>query len=253
MKTSTERYKVIERRISSLSVVVFAAVLLLVACNSGKQAKQEETKENAHAPANNGAPAGNAVIGADYCLQTFMKNQTTLPGPVHFSYKVSGSDKETKSWEGDVTANTADFSMFTEQPSTPDLAQNSAYKIHDGLADFTNTFHYTRSDDHGWQIASTMPVQSATPWGEFINKPQIDLAGPDTVNGFAAVKYTVDNSKQDLMDRVGFSGNKDYIVKGTVWLTKDSGCILQWTMDSQTTHKDGSIDKVHYEGTVTKK
>jgi hypothetical protein len=67
------------------------------------------------------------------------------------------------------------------------------------------------------------------------------------------VKYTVDNSKQDLMERVGFTGAKDYIVNGTVWLTKDSGCILQWVMDSQTTQKDGTTDKTHFEGTVTKK
>jgi hypothetical protein len=229
-----------------LTITVFLVVLALAACNSGKQAKHEETKRAVPQ-----GPAGNAVIVADYCLQTFMK--TPPPTPVHFSYKVSNSDREMKSWEGDLTAATADFSMFTEQPSTPDLAQNSAYKIHDGLADFTNTFHYTRSDDHGWQMAPTMPVQSATPWGEFINKPTIDQVGPDTVNGFETVKYSVDNSKQDLLDRVGFTGNKDYIVNGTVWLTKDTGCILQWAMDSQTTHKDGTTRKVHYEGTVAKK
>ncbi len=229
-------------------VAAFAAVLLLVACNSGKQVK-EGTKEKA--TASNSGPPGNAVIGADYCLQTFMK--TPVAAPVHFAYKMSNSDKETKSWEGDIAANTADFSMFTEQPSNPDLAQNSAYKIHDGLADFTNTFHYTRSDDHQWQMAPTMPVQSATPWGEFIYKPTIDLAGPDTVNGFATTKFIVDNSKQDLLDRVGFSGNKDYSLKGTVWLTKDTGCILQWAMDAQTTHRDGTISSAHFEGTMTKK
>lgn len=228
--------------------MALVVALSLASCNSGKQLKQEKAKEVAPK-----TPASNGVIGADYCLETFMKKQNALPGPVHFSYKASGSDGETKSWEGDVTANTADFSMFTEQPSTPDLAQNSAYKIHDGLADFTNTFHYTRSDDHEWQMAPTMPVQSSTPWGEFINKPPINQVGSETVNGFEAVKYSVDNSKQDLMERVGFSGMKDYNVNGTVWVTKDSGCILQWTMDAQTTHKDGSIRKVHYEGTVTKK
>lgn len=231
-------------------VAAVAAVLLLVACNSGKHAKQEETKENAPS-ANNSAPAGNAVIVADYCLQTFMK--TPVAAPVHFAYKTSNSDGEAVTWEGDVTANTADMSMFKRQPSTPDLAQNSAYKVHDGVADFTNTFHYERSQDHDWQMAPTMPVQSATPWGEFINKPQIDLAGADTVNGFATTKFVVDNSKQDLLDRVGFSGNKDYILKGTVWLTKDTGCILQWAMDAQTTHKDGAVSAAHFEGTVTKK
>ncbi len=234
---------------SSLIMTVLLGVLALVGCNSAKKAKQQkEAKQGAPQP-----PAGNAVIGAGYCLQTFMKNQNALPSPVHFSYKVSGSDGITKSWEGDVTATTADFAMFSEQPSTPDLEENSSYKIHDGLADFTNTFHYTRSDDHQWAMAPTMPVQSATPWGEFINKPTIDKVGPETINGFETVKYIVDNSKQDLMERVGFTGMKDYNVKGTVWLTKDSGCILQWAMDSQTTHKDGTISKIHYEGTVTRK
>lgn len=233
---------------STATMVLLLSVLAWSACNSGKEVKQEETKQSAPK-----APASNGVIGADYCLETFMKKQNTLPGPVHFSYKVSGSDREAKSWEGDVTANTADFSMFTEQPSTPDLAQNSAYKIHDGLADFTNTFHYTRSDDHAWMMAPTMPIQSSTPWGEFINKPTINQDGPETVNGFETIKYTVDNSKDDLMERVGFSGLKDYSVKGTVWVTKDAGCILQWMMDSQSTHKDGTVSKFHYEGTVTKK
>lgn len=229
---------------ASATVVLF--LLGSLACNSGKPLKQKETK----APSSE-APAGNAVIVADYCLQTFMK--TAPPSPVHFSYKASGSDRVKKSWEGDVTANTADFSMFSEQPSDPDLAENAAYKIHDGLADFSNTFHYTRSDDHQWAMAPTMPVQTATPWSVFLSKPPIERVGPESVNGFETVKYTVDNSKQDLMERVGFTGAKDYIVNGTVWLTKDSGCILQWVMDSQTTQKDGTTDKTHFEGTVTKK
>ena len=232
---------------SSVTVTALVVVLALAACNSGKHVKQEETKQAAPQRAANG------VIGADYCLETFMKQQNTLPGPVHVSYKVSGSDGVTKNWEGDITATTADLSMFSRQPSTPDLAQNSSYKIHDGFADFTNTFHYTRSDDHDWVMAPTMPVQSGTPWGEFINKPTIDQVGPDTVNGFESVKYVVDNSKQSMLERVGFTGAKDYIVNGTVWVAKDSGCILQWVMDSQTTHKDGTLDKRHYEGTVTKK
>ncbi|HEU5403853.1 MAG TPA: hypothetical protein VFU86_21030 [Terriglobales bacterium] len=233
---------------SILFAMMFLVVLALAACNSGKQPKGEEAKEPAPKPA-----ASNGVIGADYCLETFMKKQNALPSPVHFLYKVANSDKEAKRWEGDLTSTTADFVMLTEQPSTPDLAQNTSYKIHDGLADFTNTFHYDRSQDHEWQMAPTMPVQSATPWGEFVNKPTTEQAGPETVNGFETVKYNVDNSKQDLMERVGFSGAKDYIVKGTVWITKDSGCILQWKMDSQTTHKDGTVRTVHYEGTVTKK
>jgi hypothetical protein len=234
-----------------LAMAVVCALAAMAGCNSRPSAKREKNEtKNA---VNNTAPAGNAVIIADYCLQTFMAKANTLPAPVHFSYKASGSDGVTKSWEGDVTANTADFTLFSRQPSDPDLAQNSAYKIHDGFADFTNTFHYTRADDHQWAIAPTMPVQSSTPWGVFVSKPQIDKVGPETVNGFDAVKYTVDNSKQDLMERVGFTGVKDYIVNGTVWLTKDSGCILQWTMDSTTTRKDGTIGKQHYEGTVTKK
>ncbi len=226
---------------------ILLVLAALIACNSGKrETRKEEAKEAAPQ-----APAGNAVIGADYCLQTFMK--TAPPAPVHFAYKTSNSDGETKSWEGDVTANTADFSMFSRQPSTPDLAQNTSYKIHDGFADFTNTFHYARSDDHQWQMAPTMPVQSATPWGEFINKPMIERVGPDNVNGFDAVKYTVDTSKESLLDRVGFSGLKDYSFTGTVWLTKDTGCVLRWNMDSQSTHKDGTVSKVHYEGAVTRK
>lgn len=229
-----------------VTVTVLFCIAGLAGCNSGKKVKEVKKQESAA-----GGPAGNAVIVADYCLQTFMK--TAPPSPVHFSYKASGSDKVTKSWEGDVTANTADFSMFGEQPSDPDLAANPAYKVHDGLADFSNTFHYDRSDEHQWAMAATMPVQTASPWSVFLSKPPIDLVGPETVNGFETVKYSVDNSKQDLMERVGFTGAKDYNVKGTVWLTKDSGCILQWMMDSETTRKNGTTDKMHYEGSVTKK
>ena len=234
------------------AAAIVCALAAMAGCNSGSSAKKDKS-ESKSAVSNDTAPAGNAVIIADYCLQTFMAKANTLPGSVHFSYKASGSDGVTKSWEGDVTANTADFSMFSRQPSDPDLAANPAYKIHDGFADFTNTFHYARSDDHQWAIAPTMPVQSATPWSVFLSKPPIDKVGPEIVNGIEAVKFTVDNSKQDLMERVGFTGVKDYIVNGTVWLTKDSGCILQWAMDSQTTRKDGTISKEHYEGTVTKK
>jgi len=238
-------------RNKSICVLALAGVLTgMTSCNSGSSAK-EEARENAPAAASKSAPAGDGVIGADYCLQTFMK--TPVAAPIHFVYKAKSSDGEAITWEGDIAANTADISMLKSQPSNPDLAKNSAYKIHDGVADFSNTLHYTRSEDHDWQMAPTMPVQTSTPWGVFLSKPPIDKVGPETVNGFEAVKFTVDNSKQDLIDRIGFTGVKDYIVNGTVWLTKDTGCMLQWTMDAQTTHKDGTISKQHYEGTVTKK
>jgi hypothetical protein len=235
-----------------VAVAIVCALAVMAACNSGSSAKKE-ARESKHAASIDTAPAGNAVIGADYCLQTFMTKANTLPGPVHFVYAASNSDGESKKWEGDVTATTADFSMFSSQPATPDLAQNSAYKVHDGVADFTNTLHYTRSEDHQWAMAPTMPVQTATPWSEFVSKPPIDRVGSDTVNGFEAVKYTVDNSKQSKMERVGFVPIEDFNFNGTVWLLKDTGCILQWKMDATTTHKDGKATKVHYEGTVTKK
>ncbi|MGE5243190.1 MAG: hypothetical protein ACM3SQ_03060 [Betaproteobacteria bacterium] len=232
-----------------VTAVTLSLLCAMTGCNSGESKKAEEAETPA--TATNQAPVGNAVISADYCLATFMQKS---PGfPVHFVYKAVSSDGETKSYEGDITAEAADFTLFSSQPSTPDLAENPSYKIHDGKADFTNTFHYTHADEHEWATAATMPIQGTTPWSVFVDKPPIDRVGPDSVNGFETIKYTVDNSKQSLADRVGVTDVKDHLVNGTVWLTKDTGCILQWTMDASTEHKDGTISRVHYEGVMKKK
>jgi hypothetical protein len=183
--------------------------------------------------------------------------KTPVPAPVHFAYKRNDSEGVTKSFEGDLTANTMDLIFFSRQPADPDLVSSpGGYNVHDGVADFTNTTHYTRSDEHQWLIAPTMPVQSAAPWGEFVAKPSIQRAGQESVNGFDTIKYTVDTTHQNSTDKAGARmglNAKNYDITGTVWVAKDAGCILQWLIDSQTDFNDGKVNKTHYEGTISRK
>jgi hypothetical protein len=45
---------------------------------------------------------------------------------------------------------------------------------------------------------------------------------------------------------------RDHDTDGSVWVTKDTGCILQYSIDLDKVGKDGKLSKTHYEGGVTK-
>jgi len=39
---------------------------------------------------------------------------------------------------------------------------------------------------------------------------------------------------------------KDYSITGTAWATKDTNCVLQYSIDSEMQGKDGKVRKTHY-------
>ena len=167
---------------------------------------------------------------ADLCLQTMAKNPAQ---PFHFS-STKTSDAGTYATEADITPQMMDV---TNRNSTG-----------------TTTNHYPRSE--GWDSALS-PMVLAGPGRELnMAKFAVKPLGPENVNGFDTLKYAVDTTHEDAMDKAGYLAGmnvKDYNIVGTTWLTKDTGCILKYDIDFEMDGKDGSVSKVHYEGAISRR
>jgi hypothetical protein len=80
--------------------------------------------------------------------------------------------------------------------------------------------------------------------------------GSENIGGYDTIKYSVDTTHQSKLEKLaGTMGQNgaDYNITGFAWITKDTGCVLQYNIDDEETAKDGTVSKTHYEGTVTKK
>lgn len=101
------------------------------------------------------------------------------------------------------------------------------------------------------------PMVLAGPGRELnMAKFAVKALGPENVDGFDTIKYAVDTTHEDPMDKAGYLAGmnvKDYNIVGTTWLTKDTGCILKYDIDFQMDGKDGTASKVHYEGAISRR
>src|SRR5262249_11373817 len=103
-------------------------------------------------------------------------------------------------------------------------------------------------------------VLGAAPWGLFVSKPLSWRVAPENIQGYETIKYAVDTTHQSPSDKAGaivgsnlMGGNlRDYNLAGAMWVTKDTGCILQYVIDSEKHYRNGTFSRDHYEGTVTR-
>lgn len=244
-------------KFSMLIWVGTLAAFSLTGCR-GKSSAREKAESNSGRVAN---PLARQFDGGSYCVQTL----TQGPPPsqaLHFSNKVAESDGSAKDFEADLSGDTLDQTISERHPAT-DMDRELAklpgaipVAFHEGFAETTHVNHYNRSDKAGWASGGNGMALGGTPWGLFIAKPLVTQVGAETVNGYETIKYAVDTSHQDQLEKTPLlmSGQlKDYNITGTAWVLKDANCVLQYNIDYEQDGKDGTVKKTHYEGTVTKK
>lgn len=208
------------------------ALVVATGCNVAPSKKNAEQKEPASS--DNQARQSDFDPGAaDFCQETMSKDPTQ---PFHFSSlrtQIGTSDLLS------VEANVA--------PQRIDLINRTRVG--------TTTNHYQRSDKSGWAAAVTM-MAMASPWMDRnMAKFNMKKLGPEKINGFDTVKYVVDTTK-DRSNKEGYlqaMGLRDYNIVGSLWLTKDTGCILKYAIDDTDYSKNGAVSKNHYEGGVSKR
>lgn len=247
-------------RRQSIFFGLFLVSLATIACSKQKPKVVERTDAK---PATSNA---NHFDGGTYCIQTISQGPP-VSQPVHFSNKQNESDGSLKDFETDLSSDKLDVTFHQRRPATQfdtpsthgAMDQGDMHipaqtlTVADGVADIVETSHYTRSHAHEWAMGTTVVAQGGTPWGLFISKPNVTKVGSETINGFETDKYTIDTTQQGQMDKVALlmaGGLKDYNITGTAWMAKQPGCIVQYQIDYEEDNKDGSVRKVHYEGTT---
>jgi hypothetical protein len=240
------------------AVVIFQGLLLFAQACTSRHA--QETRTSDKQAANTARAIERQFDGGSYCIQTII-NGPAVTTPLHFSYKQDSSDGTSKDYEADLAGDKFDLKIQTRHPATDlDRELNAvpgakAVPVQDGFADSLQTNHYKRSNPHDWALAANLMVTEAAPWQLFIAKPEVTQVGAEDVSGYETLRYTVDTSRQSPTDKAAAIAGwnlKDYNITGSVWATKDTGCILQYAINLEKTNKDGKVDRTHYQGAVTK-
>ena len=249
-------------------LVPAVACALAVTCACTSKAKSPTSNADPAATTASAASA-NHFDGGTYCAQTFLQGPAPAQ-PLHFSNQIVESDPSAKSkdFQADYAGDTVDLVHRDKWLATDEdrkFFQESAKftdpkvitrSINNGIAEETVTNHATRSDGVSWRGVTTAIAQGGTPWHLFVDKPPVSLVGPETVNGFETMKYSVDTTHEDKIDKgawLAFNHLQNYDIVGTAWVLKDPPCVLQYNIDYSEIAKDGKTSKTHYEGTVTRK
>jgi len=242
--------------------------LFLAACMAmfflqGCKSRRLEIHESSGAAAS-AATAGTfdrPLDGGTYCVQVFPQGPP-LGTPLHFSNKVTSSGGSSKDFEADLAGDTLDVTVHERRPAT-DLDRESSgvpgaapVLIRDGFVEETRTNHYSRADKSGWIVGSNSIVLGATPWNLFVAKPEARPVSRENVNGYETIKYAVDTTRQSSTDKWAFDAAwrvRDYNITGSAWATKDTRCILKYSIEVKKNDLDGRVERTNYEGEVVKK
>lgn len=156
------------------------------------------------------------------------------PAPFHWSYKKAVPPLTNTDWEADITL---DSIAGTSIDSSG-----------------TRAIHATRSDGTSWNTAVltlTGPLPAST--FALVNHSSATVrAGSENVNGENTIKYAIDTSKDIPADAslirnvLGANGS----VKGSAWVTR-TGCPVKFILDVEQHNNDGTVQKEHYEASVT--
>lgn len=234
--------------------------LALAGCTRRHSASAKE-RDTEKASPSGGELSEHYFDGGTYCVQKFTQGPAPTQ-PLHFSNKVKESDGMGKDFEADLAGDTLDQTIDEQHPATDydrklieDSKGSSVWAIHDGLAEMKITNHYTRSDESGWRVGANGASLGVAPWGLFIFKPRENRVGTEMVNGFETIKYSIDTTHENQMDKAAglLRQLKDYNITGTAWVLKDSNCVLQYQIDDEQMAMNGKVNKAHYEGTVMRR
>ncbi len=213
--------------ILSWAIFLLGTSLIMVTaygCKFGPSEKKAQDQKTSATGQNNSDPS----IDLN-CIIDHIQNP---PEPFHYSYKHNEVDEE-----GDLTPQTMDGTRI-------DLSG-------------THTFHGVRSDRDSWQNGWTnlTAVSGAASTFVLINNTSARAReGDENVNGYNAIRYSVDTARANAEENVLYRGTlgPGGFEKGTVWVTSQ-GCPVKFTIDSEMHLNDGSVQKDHYEEAMIKK
>lgn len=256
---------------ATIGVVLGTALALVAfsACNSKPKSAVLSNATRVSQAAANSSSSANQFDGGTYCVQTFLQRPRPAQS-LHFSTRVVESDpsRKSKDFEADYAGDVVDLvhrerwlatdqdKQFFEDSKKFTDPKIITRTIHDGVAEEIVTNHANRSEEVNWRGVVTTIAQGGTPWNLFVDRPKVNLLGPENVNGFETIKYAVDTTQETQSEkaaRTAFNRLQNYEITGTAWVEKDANCILQYNIDYQETGKDGKLSKTHYEGTTAKK
>lgn len=243
----------------SLAIVALLVFFAAQGCKSGL--RETNRGESAQANTSTVSEAEHQLDGGTYCVQTITQGPP-LATPIHFSNKLSNSDGSSKDYEADLAGDNFDLTMNVRRPAT-DLDREAKsvpgapdIVIHDGLVESSNTIHYSRADKSGWAAGPNLFVMAVTPWNLFVAKPDTKPVGADKIDSYDTIRYAVDTTHQSQTEKWAFNTawrTRDYNITGSAWVTKDTRCILKYSIDLERDGSDGKIENSHYEGGVAKR
>jgi hypothetical protein len=214
------------------------ALLATSACNFGPSVKKTEEKpaaSNSTSAAQARASSLQNVTDPGLDMNCVFDHIQNPQESFHYSYVKSGDNLVDE--EADITPQTIDGSFKNTSISRP--------------------IHGVHSDSASWQGAwsGLMGISGMSSTIALVNHSSaMTLAGPESVNGYNAIKYSIDTTEASgaeaglYKSTLGAGGFE----KGTVWVIP-GGCPVKISLDSEMHLNDGSVDKVHYEEAMIKK
>ena len=227
MTGNTCAYPVSPRGLATLAILI---LMVAAGCTSSKTTKQAASSKD-----KNAVPVRENASDPGIDLNCVMDHIQNPPEAFHYSY-IKQSDNPVEE-QADITPQTID-GMFKN-------------------ASISRTLHGDRSDRENWQTAWTglMGISGMSSTIALVNHSSATVKeGPEKVNGYDAVKYSIDTSRGDSVEQglyrsvLGAGGFQ----KGTVW-TIPPGCPVKLILDSEMHLRNGNIDKVHYEEAMVRK
>lgn len=213
-------------------VTVCVAVAALMGCDVTSKHKTE-TRAARSAP----KAVGTAVHESEdpginlSCLADHIRRTTS---PFHWSYKTIAPPLTNVDWEADVTR-VSIAGAVTDSSST-------------------HAIHGLRTDPTSWNTA-VMILAEPLPASAFAlvsNSSAMVPAGKESVDGQPAIEYTIDTTQaasgEDALIRNVLGANG--FIKGTAWVNTQ-GCPIKFVLNVEQHNNDGSVQKEHYELSVT--
>jgi hypothetical protein len=224
-------------KFASRTSAYVAAIFLIgamAACTPSKKSAEENGGATNSSAAKNTSQAASATdTSLDLnCVIDHIQNPTDS---FHYSYKKTGDNLVDE--EADITPQLIDGS-FTNGSGT-------------------HPVHSAKTDSGGWQMAwsGLMGISGMSSTIALVNHSSAMLRqGPESVNGYDAVKYSVDTTQTSGADASLYKATlgDGGFEKGTIWVGA-GGCPVKLSLDSEMHLNNGSVDKVHYEESMTKK
>jgi hypothetical protein len=224
--------------ILSAFIAAVVNIVATAACNSGPSVKKTEENPSASNPASAakaGALSAQTATAPGLDLNCVFDHIQNPPESFHYSYQKVGSTNVDE--EADITPQTIDGSFKNNEAAHP--------------------LHGVHSDSASWQgaWAGLMGISGMSSTVALVNhSSSMTLVGPDKVNGYDAIKYSIDTSQASAAEAGLYKSTlgPGGFEKGTVWVIP-GGCPVKFSLDSEMHLNDGSVDKVHYEEAMIKK